>query len=280
MDNNEYKKETDFEDLKYENHVDMDNHSTKIDKCIEDQYILGVKNSLNLHSTPTETGRPNLNRLNGMRFESSKSRFHKISPIMIFMQNFFHFYRFVKSMVEYFFCCFKLGVKGEDDTISVTRQDRVTSNDLNLFFGNSDIETGAIIDPIDLENAPILTDTMFRSACNEASIICMSYARWFLFTDKITKVVEVFAILILPIAYLIDFTKDDYLISIYVVIPLILLKVMCDWSILMEKYANIADEFSKLANRKDENRVDEYESLVNRYRSSWLYSDNIKMKLI
>lgn len=219
--------------------------------------------------------KPDLKRLKSMKFETSRTRFETVKPSKILLQSFFHFFNIVKNMFKFIFCRCGFGTKG-DDSINIRHMDPISAHDLDSFFG---VVTGAVIDPIELENTPILTDRVFRIACNDASITCISYAKYFLIIEKVTKVAEVFAIFVFPIAAFIEFGKIDYIVAICIVIPIIMLKVMCDWSILMEKYACIADEFSKLANSKDENRIDEYEALVNRYRSSWLYSDNIKIKI-
>lgn len=220
-------------------------------------------------------GRPELQRMKAMRFEHSKSRFENISPFKIIFQGLF---RLWLKFCDIFCNCSPI-FKGESDystdTINISHKDPIKSSDLSAFFGTLDVESGAIIESKNVTN---VTDKVFRDACNEASITCMNYAWWFMVMDKISKIAETFALIILPIAMFIEFDEFDYIISISVIIPFFIARVLFDWSVLMEKYANISHEFSCLANNKHNDRVDNYETLVNRFRSSWIYADKIKLK--
>lgn len=220
--------------------------------------------------------KPDLKKIKSMRFEKSTRCLNEVLPTMIFFQGIIHFLVNVKKFFICICCCTRNGSKG--DTIELEHHDRLKSIDLNNFFGDSDIETGAVIDPTELENIPELTDKMFRNACNDASFSALGYAKCFVILNKINKFIDLFVPIVIGLAIFLNFSVHDSHVFIGVLTPIYVIKVMFDWSVLMEKYANLADEFSKLANRKDENRLDEYESLVNRYRSCWLYSDSIEIK--
>lgn len=267
----------------FENNIIGVSKSMKVN--IDAMSDLGQSGSLIQERKPSvtiETGRPNFQRYNAAKFENSTKRFKNISPIMIFIQSLIHLCvsikRFLCNPCTFCLCSCdeKEGQKG--DKIELTHKDPITASDLDLFFGTSDVVSGAVIDPSDLESAPELTDKVFRNACNEAYLTCQSYAVWFKNLNKLTRIAEVFAIFVFPIAVFLDFKEKDYIVSICLIIPVVILNIMCEWSVLMEKYASIGDEFLKLANRKDENRIDEYETLVNRYRSCWLYSDSLIIK--
>lgn len=211
--------------------------------------------------------------LRTMKFQNSKRDFETTSLSSIMMQRLTHFFKCTCQSNTY--------TKGEDD-IEVNRQDGVTDADITNFFGSRDIETGAVIDPSNLEMKQITNpenfDRVFRSACNEASNTCVKYAKGFMLMAKFTKINDFFTVAILPLAISFDLGKNILIAAFTAIIVINVLNILFDWPLLMEKYAGISIGFSNLANSKNENRFDEYEALVDHYRSSWLYSDSIKLR--
>ena len=227
---------------------------------------------MNIAEGKISIGNLDQEKINSLKFNKSQSKFQNVSFWKIIFQG------IIRGLRMFMCTCSKSGSKGEDEKIKLRKMESLNSVDLYSFFGSSDVETGAGISVF--SEVTVLTDKMFRDACNNASEVCLKYARFFLIMEKITKYCEVFALFVFPIGVFIEFHEMEYIISICVIVPIILMKSTCDWGILMEKYANLAHEFNELANNKDENRVDKYESLVNRYKSSWLYSDTIKINIL
>lgn len=260
----------------------MSSEDTKIGNKSDD-LVISYQSTLNGESS-IESSRPDFTKFKSMKFETSRKRFDDVSSLMIFFQGIFRFYAKFNWLLSFVFCsCYKLftKVKGvKSDSIEVSRQDPVTMSDLNNFFGSSDVATGAVIDLVDLESVTELTDSMFRSACIQAHNTCAWHSYIFMIMNKTTGCIESFATIVLPVAMYINFGDNEYTASICVIVPFLFARVIFDWSVLMEKYAIIAHEFENLSSSKEETRVDLYESLVNRYRSSWLYSDSIKIKLL
>ena len=213
--------------------------------------------------------KPSLLRMKSQRFEKINEKFDKVTSIQIIFQNIICiFKKFRRSFLN-----FNIIENIDLDDKNINLENKNFSN----LFGSLDEVSG---DVIDLESLDDLTDKIFEKSCNNSSITSMKYARFFFYMDKLTKISESIVLVLFPISDYIIFPEIFYIILVPLIFILFVCRVMCDWSILMEKYANISDSFSKLAHKKEDERIDEYESLVNRYRSSWLYSDSIKLKLL
>lgn len=163
----------------------------------------------------------------------------------------------------------------EDDVISLEKMPNIIESDLNTFFGNKDVESGSVIDLDDFYKLEEITDSKFRDTCNSASITCHKFSRFFLTAELITKLADLIILSILPLYDVLKIGYIDMVIILVILIPIILSQVLCDWGKLLEKYSRLCWEFSKLANSKEDDRIEKYQNLVYHFRSSWIYTDMI-----
>lgn len=168
--------------------------------------------------------------------------------------------------------------KGEDDediVIKLERMPHFDPQELDNLFESKDIESGAVINLEELSNVPEMTDSIFRNACNSASITCHKFSRFFLVAELVTKIADIIILSVLPLYVVLNLTYIHIIIMLSILIPVILSQVLCDWGKLLEKYSRLCWEFSKLSNSKEEDRSEKYQNLVYHFRSSWIYTDMI-----
>lgn len=161
-----------------------------------------------------------------------------------------------------------------DDIIVVKRTTNFKENELSGFLGNGgDIESGAAIDLESLNDISLVTDKEFRDACNKGSRSSYKFTRCFLFMELLSKFSDLFLLFVLPLYDLLEFSRNVIIALLCIFIPIILLQIICDWGKLSEKYSKLCVDFAKLANSKEEKRIDKYRSLVAVYGGSLIHSD-------
>lgn len=163
----------------------------------------------------------------------------------------------------------------EEDIIVIQRKEKFTYGEVSDFLGKKDVESGAIIDLEEIKDTLIVTDKEFRVACNKGSRKCYTFARIFLFMEVICKFIEIFIFVVIPLYIDFKISLNAMISILCIFFPIALSQVVCDWSKLSEKYSRICFEFAKLANSKDEKRIEKYQSLVNSYKGGLIHSDII-----
>lgn len=203
-----------------------------------------------------------MTRINSARFRRSLSDLYEISRSQIIFQRF--------SKFKYLGILFKkstLNKSGdnEDDQIVLRHMPEIGIN----------YEATEIINIGDIENLTNVSDNEFKKACDDASIKCHKYAKFFLIAELFSKFCELFLVVIIPLYSVLKFTQDEILIFLILLIPILLIQVSCDWSKLLEKYSRLCYEFHMLSASKSETRLEEFNKLVFTFRSDFIYADMI-----
>lgn len=222
-------------------------------------------------------------KVSSLKFHKTVEKFNSTSRASIIFQR-------IRSWKYFLILCscmiskYNQSTKGEEDdiergTINIERGVILTKEHLAKFFGTQeDSNSGAVMDSSELENVKILTDVIFRQTCMDASTTCHQYARGFLFMEIITKIADLSFAIFYCIPEFLGFSPNDFIIATIILVPIIVIQVATDWGKLLEKYSRLYFEFSTLANSRDENRIKDYEHLVNQFRSSWIYGDLISLR--
>lgn len=214
-----------------------------------------------------------LKKVKSIRFRQFSNEFDKTKFLSIIFQRVgkFKYFRIIaglKSEVTN-----KGGENDNYDIIEIERKDSFKPGELNAFLGTGDVESGIGIDLDSLNEVKEITDKEFRDACIKGSKISYGLTRGFLFMEIVSKFADVFLLFVLPLYGLLELSKESIIIFLVIFIPIIMSQVICDWSKLSEKYSKLCYDFAKLANSKDEKRIDLYQNLVITYRGSLIHSD-------
>lgn len=214
-----------------------------------------------------------LKKVKLIRFRQFSNEFDKTKFLSIIFQRVgkFKYFKIIaglKSEVTN-----KGGENDNYDIIEIERKDSFKPGELNAFLGTGDVESGIGIDLDSLNEVKEITDKEFRDACIKGSKISYGLTRGFLFMEIVSKFADVFLLFVLPLYGLLELSKESIIIFLVIFIPIIMSQVICDWSKLSEKYSKLCYDFAKLANSKDEKRIDLYQNLVITYRGSLIHSD-------
>jgi hypothetical protein len=186
------------------------------------------------------------------------------------------FQRIYNLFPKFIFCVvlfsFINGNKGEDEEedkyIEVSRGERLNIKHIKDYL---DIENH--IDSNDFDKVKHITDSEFREACEFSSNKCRFFAKVFLYIETFTKLTYISLAIILSIYEFYNFSSQDIIICIAVLLPVILMQIFCDWGKLLEKYSRLYHDFNKLKNSHSKERIDNYDALVTHYRSTFVYAD-------
>lgn len=201
----------------------------------------------------------NTEKLNSLKFKKNCKKIDNVNDIHIILQRFNRFkYLYLMFNSEKFL---EKSNDEDDDYIIFSRKDKLGKEDLLILE--------------DLEAVSVVSDKDFKDACLKAIKLSHKFARIFLIFEFITKICDLFLIVVIPIVNDFYFDETYIIILMVIMIPIILMQLICDWGKLLEKYSRLCWEFSKLKNSNDSNKFAEYEILVFHFKSSWIYTDMI-----
>lgn len=221
-----------------------------------------------------ETDANTMTRVNSFRFRKMSDEFDNTKFLSIIFQRVGKF-KYLKVIMRGNRGEKNKGGEGDEDVIVVKHMDKLKPSDISTFFGNKDVESGAVIDLELIKDVPEVTDKEFRIACNKGSRRSYGFARTFLFMELLSKFVELFLLFVIPLYAVYKFKETEITVVLCIFIPIILLQVICDWTKLSEKYSKLCFDFANLANSKDAKRIEKYQSLVVLYRGGLIHSDMI-----
>lgn len=214
-----------------------------------------------------------LKKVKSIRFRQFSDEFDKTKFLSIIFQRVgkFRYFRIIAGLKSETHS--KGGENDNYENIEIERKESFKPGELNAFLGNGDVESGVGIDLDSLNEVKEITDKEFRDACIKGSKISYGLTRGFLFMEIVSKFADVFLLVVIPLYSVLELSKESIIIFLVIFIPIIMSQVICDWSKLSEKYSKLCYDFAKLANSKDEKRIESYQNLVITYRGSLIHSD-------
>uniref|UniRef100_A0A6C0BCW8 Uncharacterized protein n=1 Tax=viral metagenome TaxID=1070528 RepID=A0A6C0BCW8_9ZZZZ len=225
-----------------------------------------------------------LKRFTKIRLETSFKKLKQKSFLQIFFGRAFIIISIIKLIRYIFNCCKSKDVEksGDDEIIIIKHKDLLKKDMLKKDYSpvniietkDSHFET-PIGDIDDIEKGEI-TDQDFNNICNHSSLISYRYANIFRFFDLLCKLADVTSLIFLPVATKIGIHSVGLIVILVVCVPLIMLQFMCEFGKLEDKYSNLYYKFKKLSSNKDDDRIDKYNDLVNKFRNNWVFSDFIR----
>lgn len=214
-----------------------------------------------------------IKKINSIKFRRISEEFNNTKTLNVIFQR-------VKRIIGLLINCKsrtiqKSGGEDETDIINIDRKSSFRDIDFKNIFSNNDIEAGAVIDLNSLEDISEITDSEFRTACQDASQTSHNFAKGFLLFEFLTKICDIILICVLPLYETLNLNRVEVISFLSFCSPIILLQVLCDWGNLSEKYQRLSCDFSDLSNSKADDRVDQYQKLVKSFKSDFIYADMI-----